>query len=586
MRKMGIKIGLCALLVSPFIIPFSVHVSAEENIGIRAAQDIVNIPDPVLKSYLNSQLGQPSTSDITEAQMDTITNVTISNSSLTDLTGLDYAHNLTLLHLSNTGVTDYALVANIPSLTNLSIDGNNLTTDSLPDLNGLTNITNLNLSPGKLDNSALSKFNKMPNLTYLNLDSNSSISDIMPLKSIPNLATLFVQFCGIYDFRGIDSFPKLLNLSAYGQNVGRTVLINSTIKSSSLNFDEANQTLFVPFTLMTQRSVNFDGYMFPFTTNTGASGTYFTLNDTQINGSRLSIDDKGITVSGITKDYFDSITKMEYNALYNNPAGSYQTPPSFNSYSVSGGSYDHYFDIDHTLNITSDSKISYNEQTTVTEEQFLTDIHAETDDGTPVTSDFDSVVDLNKPGVYTVTLNAENAGLKAAPKQVTVTILEKPVITANNSITYTKDTTKTAQQFLKDVSAKTSDGSAVTSNFDSEVDLTQVGTYEVTLNAVSADGVQADPVTVLVNVVLGNEPPTPPGPGPDPKPDPNTPAINDNNDELVLSEDSNDTPNKQNKSSEKTTLPNTGDSSQTSIVLIGIILIGIGVIFFGKRKHS
>ncbi|HHQ0952804.1 TPA: LapB repeat-containing protein, partial [Listeria innocua] len=584
MRKMGIKIGLCALLVSPFIIPFSVHVSAEENIGIKAAQDIVNIPDPVLKSYLNSQLGQPSTSDITEAQMDTITNVTISNSSLTDLTGLDYAHNLTLLHLSNTGVTDYALVAKIPSLTNLSIDGNNLTTDSLPDLNGLTNITNLNLSPGKLDNSALSKFNKMPNLTYLNLDSNSSITDIMPLKSIPNLATLFVQFCGIYDFRGIDSFPKLLNLSAYGQNVGRTVLINSTIKSSSLNFDEANQTLFVPFTLMTQRSVNFDGYMFPFTTNTGASGTYFTLNDTQINGSRLSIDDKGITVSGITKDYFDSITKMEYNALYNNPAGSYQTPPSFNSYSVSGGSYDHYFDIDHTLNITSDSRISYNEQTTVTEEQFLTDIHAETDDGTPVTSDFDSIVDLNKPGVYTVTLNAENAGLKAAPKQVTVTILEKPVITANNSITYTKDTTKTAQQFLKDVSAKTSDGSAVTSNFDSEVDLTQVGTYEVTLNAVSADGVQADPVTVLVNVVLGNEPPTPPGPGPDPKPDPNTPAINDNNDELVLSEDSNDTPNKLNKSSDNTTLPNTGDSSQTSIVLIGIILIGIGVIFFRKRK--
>lgn len=510
MRKMGIKIGLCALLVSPFIIPFSANVSAEENIGIKAAQDIVNIPDPVLKSYLNGLLGQPSTSDITEAQMDTITNVTISNNSLTDLTGLDYAHNLTLLHLSNTGVTDYALVAKIPSLTNLSIDGNNLTTDSLPDLNGLTNITNLNLSPGKLDNSALTKFNKMPNLTYLNLDSNPSITDIMPLKSIPKLATLFVQFCGINDFRGIDSFPKLLNLSAYGQNVGRTVLINSTIKSSSLNFDEANQTLFVPFTLMTQRSVNFDGYMFPFTTNAGSAGTYFTLNNTKIDGSRLSIDDKGITVSGITKDYFDSITKMEYNALYNNPAGSYQTPPGFNSYSVSGGSYDHYFNIDHTLNITSDSTISYTEQTTVTEEQFLTDI-----------------------------------------------------------------------------SAKTSDGSAVTSNFDSEVDLTQVGTYEVTLNAVSSDGVEADPVTVLVNVVLGNEPPTPPGPGPDPNPDPNTPAINDdNNDDLVLSEDSNDTPNNQNKSSEKPALPKTGDSSQTTIVLIGIILTGIGVIFFRKRKHS
>ncbi|EAF5657547.1 LapB repeat-containing protein [Listeria innocua] len=595
MRKMGIKIGLCALLVSPFIIPFSATVSAEENVGIKAAQDVVNIPDPVLKSYLNGLLGQPSTSDITEAQMDTIPSVTLSNSSLKDLTGLDYAHNLTFLYLSNTEVTDYSLVAKIPSLTNISISGENLTNDSLPDLNNLVNLNNLSLSSGKLDNSSLTKFNKLPNLTFLKLDSNPSITDIMPLKSLPNLATLFVQFCGINDFRGIDSFPKLLNLSAYGQNVGRTVLINSTIKSTSLNFDEAKQTIFVPFTLMTQRGVNFDGYMFPFTTNTGSSGTYFTLNNTKIDGSRLSIDDKGITVSGITKDYFDTITKMEYNALYNNPAGTYQTPPSFNSYSVSGGTYDHYFDIDHTLNITSDSTISYTEQTTVTEEQFLTDIHAETDDGTPVTSDFDSVVDLNKPGVYTVTLNAENAGLKADPKQVTVTILEKPVITANNSVTYTKDTTKTAQQFLTDISAKTSDGSAVTSNFDSEVDLTQVGTYDVTLNAVSADGAEADPVTVLVNVVLGHEPPTPPGPDPDPKPDPkpnpkpdsNNPAINDdNNDGFILSEDSNDPPNNQNKSSEKPALPKTGDSSQTTIVLIGIILTGIGVIFFRKRKHS
>lgn len=168
MKKMGVKIGLCILLIMPFTISFSANVSAEENISIKAAQDVVNIPDPALKSYLNGLLGQPSTSDITEAQMDTITDVTISNASLTDLTGLDYAHNLTILHLTNTGVTDYSLVANIPSLTNLNISGSNLTTNSIPDLNGLTNVTNLNLSSGKLDNSALTKFNKLPNLTFLN----------------------------------------------------------------------------------------------------------------------------------------------------------------------------------------------------------------------------------------------------------------------------------------------------------------------------------------------------------------------------------------------------------------------------------
>ncbi|HDU1178679.1 TPA: hypothetical protein REU71_001641, partial [Listeria monocytogenes] len=52
MRKMGVKIGLCVLLMMPFTISFSANVSAEEEISVKAAQDVVNIPDPVLKSYL------------------------------------------------------------------------------------------------------------------------------------------------------------------------------------------------------------------------------------------------------------------------------------------------------------------------------------------------------------------------------------------------------------------------------------------------------------------------------------------------------------------------------------------------------
>ncbi|MCD2246596.1 LapB repeat-containing protein [Listeria marthii] len=581
MRKIGLKIGLCVLLIAPLTIPISTNTFADETIDAKAAQDIVNIPDPVLKSYLNGLLGQPSTSDITEAQMDTITDVNINNASLTDLTGLDYAHNLAILRLSNTGVTDYSVVANITSLTNLSISGNNLTDSSLPDLNGLVNVTNLNLSPGALDNNSLTKINKLPNLTFLNLDSNFAITDVMPLKSIPNLTTLFVQFCGVNDFRGIDTFPKLTNLSAYGQNVGRSVPIESSIKSSALNYDETNQTIFVPFTLMIGRGVNFDGVAFPFTTSTSSSSTLFALNDEQIASNRLSIDDTGITVSGITKADFDSLETMYYNALYNNPAGSYATPTNFTSYSVSGGTYRQSFNIDHTLTITNDPAISYTEKTIVTEAQFLQDVHAVTDDGTPVTSDFDSVVDFNQPGVYTVTLNAENAaGLKATPTQVTVTILEKTTITADKTVTYSKGTAKTEEQFLKDVSAKTNDGSKVTSDFDSVVDLNKVGTYTVTLRAVNADGVEADPITVTVNVVEGNEPPTPPGPNP--TPDPNNPVDPNDNGQSINSENSADpTANETNA-----TLPNTGDVSQATTVLIGIILAGVAISFFRKRKHS
>ncbi|EAC6873881.1 LapB repeat-containing protein [Listeria monocytogenes] len=577
MKKMGIKVGICLLLITPLLGPFNAPVTAEENVDAQAAQDIVNIPDPVLKSYLNGILGQPSTSDITEAQMDTITEVKIDNISLADLTGLDYAHNLTLLQLSTPRVSDYSIIAKLSNLTTLNLTGYSLSSSSLPDLNGLQKLTSLTLYSGRFVNSDLAKFNQLPNLTYLNLDRSGYVTDITLLKSLPNLTTLSIQFCGVNDFRGIDTFPSLTNLSANGQNIGGSVLIKSDITSEVLNYNKTNQTIFIPFTLMTSRSINFDGVPFPFTTDASDAGTYLSFNNQQIDGSRLTIDDTGITVSGITPEYLRTITKMEYNAFYDNPAGSYATPPNFTSYSVSGGTYDQFFDITQVLVITNDSAINYTEKTTVTEEQFLTDIHAKTEDGTPVTSDFDSVVDFSKPGVYTVTLNATNAdGLQATPKKVTVTILEKPIITADKSINYKVNSTKTAEEFLTDISAKTSDGSEVTSNFDSAVDLTKVGTYKVTLNAVSVDGVAADPVTVLVNVVSSEEPPTPPNP----TPDPDNPAVNPSQPTNV---DGTTSPN---NSGDNVILPYTGDENQATTVLIGIILAGVAILFFRKRKHS
>ncbi|EAE5921223.1 LapB repeat-containing protein [Listeria monocytogenes] len=577
MKKMGIKVGICLLLITPLLGPFNAPVTAEENVDAQAAQDIVNIPDPVLKSYLNGILGQPSTSDITEAQMDTITEVKIDNISLADLTGLDYAHNLTLLQLSTPRVSDYSIIAKLSNLTTLNLTGYSLSSSSLPDLNGLQKLTSLTLYSGRFVNSDLAKFNQLPNLTYLNLDRSGYVTDITLLKSLPNLTTLSIQFCGVNDFRGIDTFPSLTNLSANGQNIGGSVLIKSDITSEVLNYNKTNQTIFIPFTLMTSRSINFDGVPFPFTTDASDAGTYLSFNNQQIDGSRLTIDDTGITVSGITPEYLRTITKMEYNAFYDNPAGSYATPPNFTSYSVSGGTYDQFFDITQVLVITNDSAINYTEKTTVTEEQFLTDIHAKTEDGTPVTSDFDSVVDFSKPGVYTVTLNATNAdGLQATPKKVTVTILEKPIITADKSINYKVNSTKTAEEFLTDISAKTSDGSEVTSNFDSAVDLTKVGTYKVTLNAVSVDGVTADPVTVLVNVVSSEEPPTPPNP----TPDPDNPAVNPSQ---PTNADGTTSPN---TSGDNVILPYTGDENQATTVLIGIILAGVAILFFRKRKHS
>ncbi|WP_271006771.1 LapB repeat-containing protein [Listeria seeligeri] len=153
--------------------------------------------------------------------------------------------------------------------------------------------------------------------------------------------------------------------------------------------------------------------------------------------------------------------------------------------------------------ITADSTISYPKNSTVDSEQFLTDINATTDDDSPITSDFDTVVDFTTPGDYTVTLNSVNTdGVAANPVTVTVTVEKAPapVITADSTISYPKNSTVDNQQFLTDINATTDDGSVITSDFNTVVDLTTAGDYTVTLNSVNSDGVAADPVTVTVTV--------------------------------------------------------------------------------------
>ncbi|MBC1886210.1 LapB repeat-containing protein [Listeria seeligeri] len=153
--------------------------------------------------------------------------------------------------------------------------------------------------------------------------------------------------------------------------------------------------------------------------------------------------------------------------------------------------------------ITADSEISYAKNSTIDGQQFYNDIHASTSDGSPITSDFDAVVDFTTPGDYTVTLNSVNEdGIAASPITVVVHVEKTPapIITADSEISYAKNSTIDSQQFYNDIHASTSDDSPITSDFETVVDFTTPGDYTVTLNSVNSDGVAADPVSVTVHV--------------------------------------------------------------------------------------
>ncbi|MBC1424245.1 LapB repeat-containing protein [Listeria seeligeri] len=605
----------CLLMLTYPTLP----VFAEET---SSGNNVVNIPDTALKTYLNGQLKQASDADITTEQMAQIKSVTLSGTNYTDLTGLETAVNLETLSISNTNITTLNPIKNQTSLTYLNVSGDAITDSFFPDLNQLTNLQSISVNSKNVTHNIFGKFNKLPKLRYLYAQNSMLITDISALASLENLDTLFLQFDGIDDFRPLNDFAsfkngKLKSLAAFGQNTGRTNP-RIALKSGKLDYNAADQTLFLPFSMMPNPLTSFDGTVAPFSKSTSASNTYVGFNDVAVASSRLAITDDGITVSGVTKEEFDGLTELEYNARYDFPTGSYPTPPSMSSYTVSSGTYDQYFDISHTLDLTADESIGYNQYTPTTEEQFLKDINAKTDDGTAVQSNFDQVVDFDTPGEYIVTLNAENsAGLKADPVEVKVTVYAKPIITADSSISYKEKTTKTVEEFLAETHSSVTENATLTSDFNDVVDLNTPGEYTVTLNAENERGQKADPVQIIVTVTTKSgvkptptpEPPTPltPEPPTPKKPTSEKPEEKNVNKKTVAKDPTKQTPTqtptqtpKSNLTTKENTvtttkeviktseqkLPKTGDAGlETWPVAFTSIMLGLtAIILLKKRK--
>ncbi|ARM74233.1 TPA_asm: hypothetical protein GIN74_08815 [Listeria monocytogenes] len=149
--------------------------------------------------------------------------------------------------------------------------------------------------------------------------------------------------------------------------------------------------------------------------------------------------------------------------------------------------------------ISADLEISYKQSQNVSEERFLQDIHAATNDSSVITSNFSTTVNFKVLGDYQVTLNSINSdGVASTPFQVTVHIDKEnaPVILADKEISYNKDITKSETEFLKDVHASTSNNSKITTNFETAVDFSKDGDYQVKL-----ESDLAEPVYVIVHIV-------------------------------------------------------------------------------------
>lgn len=178
------------------------------------AEDVA-IPDPRLDALIRTTLAKP-TGTLTDADLATLTVLNAnalpdSQTKVSDLTGLEYAVNLSQLNLPSQNVSDLTPVANLDSLNWLLLPNNSVT-----DLSPIAGLGSLN---------------------YLDLTANG-VSDIAPLATVPQLRILVMPYNPISDFSPLNQLTSLTSLSLRSTQFTSLDLISSLTNLETLELSE------------------------------------------------------------------------------------------------------------------------------------------------------------------------------------------------------------------------------------------------------------------------------------------------------------------------------------------------------------
>ena len=143
------------------------------------------IPDDRLEWYIRYALDKPYDEPLTADDLASLTELHPGGEDLIDLTGIEFAHNLTQFGLGFSSVVDISPLAHLPKLSWLSVSYG-----KLRDLSPLGTMTNLSLL--RLDNNEIADIEPLRGLTRLrDLDvSSNSVSNIEPLMALTGLEVL------------------------------------------------------------------------------------------------------------------------------------------------------------------------------------------------------------------------------------------------------------------------------------------------------------------------------------------------------------------------------------------------------------
>ena len=188
-------------------------ISTSEALGSSEVANVETwMPDSALRAAVREELALPAADPLTKDTLQGLRRLRTGGIGITDIKGLEFAHNIVSLSFGNGGnyITDLTPLASLTTLMYLNISGNQVT-DVSP-LRSLTSLIHLNLADNHVsdlrplanlisletldlfDNKVESivSLSGLKNLNQLILTHNR-IEDISPLSGLTNLRTLWIK---------------------------------------------------------------------------------------------------------------------------------------------------------------------------------------------------------------------------------------------------------------------------------------------------------------------------------------------------------------------------------------------------------
>ena len=209
------------------------------------AQTKIAFPDPNFEAAVRSALAKPR-GRLTSTDMESLTSLTVFHGGITNLSGLEWAINLTGLYLPGNSISDLSPLAGLSTLTDLNL-GDNLITEGSA-LLGLTNLAGLWLYGNPI--GSLTGLTNMNGLTSLTLY-NNGLADIAPLARLTNLSYLELRWNPLTNAEPVlAGLTNLTTLHLGGTSISNVSFLQNLTRLNFLNLDHNGISDLSPLTVL------------------------------------------------------------------------------------------------------------------------------------------------------------------------------------------------------------------------------------------------------------------------------------------------------------------------------------------------